>query len=694
MRKMRWICVVMMTVCVSAVRATAAPPAVARAASGVLDAEGECGYLKRAVCAAEAAHSGARGYAIPCVKYAADYAYVSDFIEIDPGLRYELSGWLRNGGAEPVTAHFGIESYDANKQRIELVEVRYHESTFSRLAADAKAGDDSILIEGSLKAYIGHPWMPVAFHADATFADLPNRDLSPPPAAVWSEEAGIRVKFASPLTNHYPKGTAVRQHNRFGAVEQPWACFFGTELTREWKEYRNVIEGGSAYQTRVDRFRPGTRYVRLIMWARANGGKEGVVYADELALRAVGKAVAEPAYIHVPFCLVKLDRFDALYRCGEKAEFRIVKKVRGLDEITNGTLTAVFTLDGGRVIATRTADVAGPPDALVFRETLNEPGFLRCNVTYADGAKVYSSRVVAAGFDVERIRPGDQAPADLASYWHGELARLEKEVPFDLRIAVEKEDGEFTYYRLSGANFDGTRITAGLTVPKAKGPFPIRVFVPGAGPDSTPMVTVPGCVGLSISVFDRIFGPGEYEAFNKTQWYFYKGAESRETYYYYKSILGAMRMVTYAMTRPEWDRKNLFVTGGSQGGGFSLIIAGLFSDSVTGVAAAVPALCDHNGKANGRTAGWPQLMTAHSNVANYAKYYDAALFATRIKCPVIVSVGFIDTMCVPSSVYAAYNGVSSEKRIFNAPLGGHGDGVASQDNFSEDRKVFFEKCKK
>ena len=52
-------------------------------------------------------------------------------------------------------------------------------------------------------------------------------------------------------------------------------------------------------------------------------------------------------------------------------------------------------------------------------------------------------------------------------------------------------------------------------------------------------------------------------------------------------------------------------------------------------------------------------------------YFDAVNFARKIECPTIVSVGFIDRTCCPSSVYSAYNVITAPKRLFTDPLAGH-----------------------
>jgi len=47
------------------------------------------------------------------------------------------------------------------------------------------------------------------------------------------------------------------------------------------------------------------------------------------------------------------------------------------------------------------------------------------------------------------------------------------------------------------------------------------------------------------------------------------------------------------------------------------------------------------------------------------RYFDAMNFATRIKCPTIVSVGFIDKTCPATSVFSAYNNIPAgvDKKI-------------------------------
>ena len=152
-----------------------------------------------------------------------------------------------------------------------------------------------------------------------------------------------------------------------------------------------------------------------------------------------------------------------------------------------------------------------------------------------------------------------------------------------------------------------------------------------------------------------------------------RGREDRETYYFLGMYMRLYRALQYLKSRPEWDGKTLIVWGSSQGGGQTLVAGGLDED-ITLLLAGVPAMCDHGAIAIGRKPGWPGLFksldrekdkTTWANVLKTSGYFDAINFARRIKAPIIMSVGFCDVTCAPTSVYAAYNVIGSDKQIYH-----------------------------
>ena len=272
----------------------------------------------------------------------------------------------------------------------------------------------------------------------------------------------------------------------------------------------------------------------------------------------------------------------------------------------------------------------------------------------------------------------NEAPADLLDYWKNEYAKLNKEVPPEFKLMKSGATAAHLRYKLTCRNFGDTPTYASITIPKGKGPFPMIFTVPPAGNYGYGFFSTPKTIHVTITVFDRLFPTNDdYMKFNRPVWYFHQGAQKRETYYYYKAILGMMRVMDYAMTQiKEWDGKHLMAIGRSQGGGSAIIMAAL-NPKIQALAADVPALCDHNARLNGRRPGWPQILdqkTTAKSFATDAEYFDAANFASFVKCPAVLSVGFYDTMCEPSSVYSAYNNLKGPKKMIHCPRYGHGWG--------------------
>jgi cephalosporin-C deacetylase-like acetyl esterase len=150
------------------------------------------------------------------------------------------------------------------------------------------------------------------------------------------------------------------------------------------------------------------------------------------------------------------------------------------------------------------------------------------------------------------------------------------------------------------------------------------------------------------------------------------GAPDREAYFFRRATLGINRAFEFLETLPEWDHENIGLWGSSQGGAYALILAGLNPGKIKFVAANVPALCEHTAHLVGRSSGWPLLLAnTPAGTEAMAPYFDTVNFARRIADPVVIGVGWIDAACGPSSVYAAYNQITSDKEIFDGVTMGH-----------------------
>jgi cephalosporin-C deacetylase len=164
-----------------------------------------------------------------------------------------------------------------------------------------------------------------------------------------------------------------------------------------------------------------------------------------------------------------------------------------------------------------------------------------------------------------------------------------------------------------------------------------------------------------------------------------RGVLKPETYYYRRVFTDGVRAVEAARNHPAIDPARIAVTGGSQGGGIALAVAGLVPD--VGVTMPdVPYLC-HYRRATTLvdTAPYSEITVyCHTHrdridtVFRTLSYFDGVNFAARIKARALFSVGLMDTICPPSTVYAAYNYVTSEKDIRIYPYNNH-EGVELPD---------------
>lgn len=169
-----------------------------------------------------------------------------------------------------------------------------------------------------------------------------------------------------------------------------------------------------------------------------------------------------------------------------------------------------------------------------------------------------------------------------------------------------------------------------------------------------------------------------------------RGILSPETYYYRRVFTDAVRAVEAALAHSEVDPARLAVTGGSQGGGIALAVAGLaprLLDNVIDAAMPdVPFLC-HFRRAIELVDTYPyqeivSFCKVHRDqletVFRTLSYFDGMNFAARATARALFSVALMDDICPPSTVFAAYNHYHGPKDIRIYPFNQHEGGQSFQ----------------
>lgn len=171
-----------------------------------------------------------------------------------------------------------------------------------------------------------------------------------------------------------------------------------------------------------------------------------------------------------------------------------------------------------------------------------------------------------------------------------------------------------------------------------------------------------------------------------------RGILSPPDYYYRRLITDAVRAVAAARLLPGVDPTRIIATGNSQGGGIALAVAGLVP-TLTALVVTAPFLC-HVQRAIDITDAAPygeivNYLAVHRDaeaaVRRTLSYVDGVAFARRAMAPAHFGVGLRDTVCPPSTAFAAYNHYGTangrpaapERRMHVYPFNGHegGEGV-------------------
>ena len=167
---------------------------------------------------------------------------------------------------------------------------------------------------------------------------------------------------------------------------------------------------------------------------------------------------------------------------------------------------------------------------------------------------------------------------------------------------------------------------------------------------------------------------------NTLQGHIIRGLDDADTSkLYYRSVyLDAAQLARIIMSLNEVDETRVGALGGSQGGGLSLACAAL-TPSLNRAAPQMPFLCDYRrvwemdlakGAYEELTLYFRRFDPRHQRekeVFQKLGYVDVQHLAPRIQCAIRMYTGLMDTVCPPSTQFAAYNKIKSEKNVVIYP---------------------------
>ena len=151
---------------------------------------------------------------------------------------------------------------------------------------------------------------------------------------------------------------------------------------------------------------------------------------------------------------------------------------------------------------------------------------------------------------------------------------------------------------------------------------------------------------------------------------------------YRQMYLDTAQIARILMSMPEVDSERVVAMGGSQGGGLTLACAAL-EPRIKRAAPAYPFLCDWKrvwemdlaSGAYQALKDWFKFFDPRHEREdwfwNRLGYVDIQHLAPRIQADVLLACGLMDTICPPSTQFAAYNRIPGKKELAIYPDFGH-----------------------
>jgi cephalosporin-C deacetylase len=286
-------------------------------------------------------------------------------------------------------------------------------------------------------------------------------------------------------------------------------------------------------------------------------------------------------------------------------------------------------------------------------------------------------------------------PADHEDYWEKSLAEMHALDGQVELIPAEFQAPNAECFHLYFTGVGGARVHAKLLRPKkASAPHPAVLMFHGYTGDSGDWADKLNYVGqgFTVAALDCRGQGGLSEDNSSVQGNTHRGHIIRglddalsgrpEKLLFRQIFLDTAQLARIVMAMPDVDPKRVGATGGSQGGALTVACAAL-EPGVHRVAPIFPFLSDYQ-----RVWEMDQAKDAYIELKEYFRHFDprhekeAQVFnmlgyidiqhlAGRIHGDVAWHIGLMDTICPPSSQFAAYNKITSNKSMIIYPDFGH-----------------------
>lgn len=282
-------------------------------------------------------------------------------------------------------------------------------------------------------------------------------------------------------------------------------------------------------------------------------------------------------------------------------------------------------------------------------------------------------------------------PADFDAFWDRGLAEMRRINP---KTELKRADFQTPFAECFDMYFTGVgkaRVHAKLLKPrKAARKHPAVLMFHGYSGNAGDWLDKLGyaAMGFTVAALDCRGQGGLSEDTggvkgNTLRGHIIRGLDDKPENMLFRQIyLDTAQLAKIVMEMPDVDPKRVGATGGSQGGGLTLACVGL-EPRIKKAAPVFPFLCDYKRvwEIDLAKDAYDELKTYFRQFDPHHKredeiftklgYIDVQFLAPRIRSEIMMGVGLMDTICPPSSQFAAYNKIPAKKSLVIYPDFGH-----------------------
>jgi len=290
--------------------------------------------------------------------------------------------------------------------------------------------------------------------------------------------------------------------------------------------------------------------------------------------------------------------------------------------------------------------------------------------------------------ELKNFKGLNERPADIDAYWDKAIAEMEalgtdcELIPSEFQVP-NAECFDLWFTGVGGARVHGQYLRPTRREGKIPAVLMFHGYTGDCGSFSSKLNYV--CAGFAVAAIDCRGQGGISEDVGGVKGNTYHGQIIRgledpdpEKLMYRSLFLDTAQLARIVMAMDEVDETRVGATGGSQGGGLTLACAAL-TPTLNRAAPMMPFLCDYR-----RVWEMDLAKDAYSELTEFFRhtdprhekeefyftklgYIDNQHIAHRIRAKVKMFTGLMDNICPPSTQFAAYNKITSEKDVVIYP---------------------------